>query len=447
MLGKQLALYSPLESRITRQKDSSIMNKSALMKSVALLVFSVACVFAQSQASSPNSASTDSAVRRVQVDTDAASALLVHKAPINYPDAARNAGIQGTVVMKVVTTSSGEVKEVTVVSGDPALAQAAAESVKQWKYKPYQVEGSPAEIETQVSISFHLKARTQPLAAPLGLFRDNAYSNDYFGIYFPLPRDWVRATQLMRGKLTSEGKAQNTFVLLAAVHIPQDTDPLKADSSFTIVALSGASAPATDECKSYLALEANDLHSRKEGEQKGDVIRFSTAGHDFYRGDFEYRDGQDRGALLCTSVKDYMLLWNIRGGSKQAVETAVSTLNSMTPAPPAPRQPPDAPTEPSKDPKRARVAQGVSQGLLIKRVQPVYPAEARYAHIQGTVRLSATINKNGDIVDLEVLDGPIELVVSAVNAVRKWKYRPYLLMGNPVEVQTEIMVNYTLSGL
>jgi len=83
---------------------------------------------------------------------------------------------------------------------------------------------------------------------------------------------------------------------------------------------------------------------------------------------------------------------------------------------------------------------------VIKQAQPVYPEEARFARVQGTVRLRATINKNGDIVDLEVLDGPIELVVSAVNAVRKWKYRPYLLMGNPVEVQTEVIVNYALSG-
>jgi protein TonB len=61
------------------------------------------------------------------------------------------------------------------------------------------------------------------------------------------------------------------------------------------------------------------------------------------------------------------------------------------------------------------------------------------------VRLRAVINKTGDVVDLEVMSGPIELVVSAVNAVRKWKYRPYLLMGEPVAVQTEIVVNYALS--
>jgi outer membrane biosynthesis protein TonB len=60
--------------------------------------------------------------------------------------------------------------------------------------------------------------------------------------------------------------------------------------------------------------------------------------------------------------------------------------------------------------------------------------------------MSAVISKNGDVVDLEVLDGPIELAVSAVNAVRQWKYRPHVLNGQAVEVRTEIMVNYVLSG-
>ena len=59
--------------------------------------------------------------------------------------------------------------------------------------------------------------------------------------------------------------------------------------------------------------------------------------------------------------------------------------------------------------------------------------------------MQAEINKTGDVVDLEILDGRLELAVSAVNAVRQWKYRPYLLLGQPVTVQTQIVVNYTLS--
>jgi protein TonB len=96
-------------------------------------------------------------------------------------------------------------------------------------------------------------------------------------------------------------------------------------------------------------------------------------------------------------------------------------------------------------PQRMKVANGVTAGLLIKRVNPVYPADARSAYIQGTVVLQAEISKTGDITGLELADGPIELAGSAVAAVRQWKYKPYLLMGQPVIVDTQIQVNYQLS--
>jgi protein TonB len=81
---------------------------------------------------------------------------------------------------------------------------------------------------------------------------------------------------------------------------------------------------------------------------------------------------------------------------------------------------------------------------LIKKVNPVYPADARNAYIQGRVLLQAEISKTGDIVDLELVDGPIELAGSSVAAVRQWKYKPYLLMGQPVAVETQIQVIYSL---
>jgi len=97
-------------------------------------------------------------------------------------------------------------------------------------------------------------------------------------------------------------------------------------------------------------------------------------------------------------------------------------------------------------PQRVRVSQGVSQGLLIKRVQPKYPEKARENRIQGSVVLHAMISKAGDIADLSVVTGDPLLAKSAVKAVKQWKYKPYLLQGNPVEVDTEILVNFTLSG-
>jgi len=97
-------------------------------------------------------------------------------------------------------------------------------------------------------------------------------------------------------------------------------------------------------------------------------------------------------------------------------------------------------------PQRVRVSSGVSQGLLVRRVQPTYPPLARQARIQGVVLLQATISKEGDIRDLTLISGHPMLAPAAIEAVKQWKYRPYLLNGEPVEVETQVQVNFTLSG-
>jgi len=97
-------------------------------------------------------------------------------------------------------------------------------------------------------------------------------------------------------------------------------------------------------------------------------------------------------------------------------------------------------------PQRVRVSAGVTSGLLIRKVQPVYPPLARQARIQGTVILHAQIGKDGSIQNLQLISGHPMLVQSALDAVRQWKYKPYLLNGEPVEVDTEVAVNFTLSG-
>lgn len=89
-----------------------------------------------------------------------------------------------------------------------------------------------------------------------------------------------------------------------------------------------------------------------------------------------------------------------------------------------------------------RVSQGVAQGLLIKRVQPVYPPQARSTHLEGAVGLLATISKDGSVTDLKQLSGDALLGRAAMDAVKQWKYRPYLLDGQPVEIQTQITVNF-----
>ena len=88
----------------------------------------------------------------------------------------------------------------------------------------------------------------------------------------------------------------------------------------------------------------------------------------------------------------------------------------------------------------------MSEGDLIRKVQPTYPALARAARIQGTVVLQATISKQGTIENLRALAGHPMLVRAAIEAVCQWRYRPYILNNEPVEVETQITVNFSLAG-
>jgi TonB family protein len=105
-------------------------------------------------------------------------------------------------------------------------------------------------------------------------------------------------------------------------------------------------------------------------------------------------------------------------------------MASATPALPKPSQ------------QSVRISQGVSQGLLIRRVPPQYPSAAKATHTQGEVRIEATINKEGMVVNPKVLRGDAILAHAALEAVHQWRYKPYYLNGQPVEIQTEITINF-----
>jgi protein TonB len=88
----------------------------------------------------------------------------------------------------------------------------------------------------------------------------------------------------------------------------------------------------------------------------------------------------------------------------------------------------------------------ILQGSLIRRVEPTYPPLARQARIQGTVVLAAVISKAGTIDNLRLVSGHPMLAGAAIDAVSQWRYRPYILNGDVIEVETQITVNFVLGG-
>jgi protein TonB len=97
-------------------------------------------------------------------------------------------------------------------------------------------------------------------------------------------------------------------------------------------------------------------------------------------------------------------------------------------------------------PKKVNISGGVAQGMLLQKTIPMYPPIAKAARVQGTVVLQATISKTGTIEGLHVISGPAMLQQAAMDAVRSWRYRPYLLNNEPVEVETTVNVVFTLGG-
>lgn len=276
------------------------------------------------------------------------------------------------------------------------------------------------------------------------------------GLSYALSPDWILATTLMRNQAEADNRTGNS-VVMAAVYVPQNKKLSLSSPFFSLLALHH---PHPD-CGQFLDAMRAQLEKQEKTKIKNAKQAFSAAGREFYRTDFEQKVVLGHRALICTTSNDYVVVWNAGAKDENGLEAVVSTLDSVKPI--VTMQPPQSPSdggdpqsdsaspETSTEPRtsqveRVRVSSGVSTGLLVKKVPPVYPTEARAAYIQGTVILRAEISKEGDIAKLELMSGPIELVGSAVDAVRQWKYRPYLFNGEPVAVDTQIQVNYVLAA-
>ena len=125
----------------------------------------------------------------------------------------------------------------------------------------------------------------------------------------------------------------------------------------------------------------------------------------------------------------------VSGGTGDSPGSVLNSIaNSLAPAMPAPPV--------VRPPRVSRMM----EGNLLHKVQPEYPAMARATRLQGTVVLRAIIGKDGRITNVRLLSGHPMLVKAAIDAVSQWRYRPYYLNGEPVEVETQITVNFILAG-
>ena len=305
------------------------------------------------------------------------------------------------------------------------------------------------------------------LAYEDGSIANDVYTNQCFGISFAIPDGWQVSTQF----LTAYGNAMHIsrgglFLLLI--------DQTQLGSAENRIGLYARDASASTPTVQEFVSAAVHGQINIEGEHRElvrDAYSVDYGGKHFVRAD--YKQSLPNGnkfylALVYTKFRGYYIGENLMAGSPEDLELAVSSLQQMSfeedkPNPKCAMRRDDKPNSggivagvvssaPSARgsnsglPLRVRVSSPVSTGLLVTKVPPQYPDDARKAGIQGQVVLQALIGKNGDVEELSLVSGHPLLAPAAIDAVKQWKYKPYLLNSQPVKVETQIVVNFQLSG-
>ena len=287
-----------------------------------------------------------------------------------------------------------------------------------------------------------------------GTVAGNTYTNEFLGISFPIPTGW----QVISDKAVAlEAGGLRGWVLFTI----ERTDGVLYRNRIAASAVDSSTLTATPQ--HYVSVFVNAEKSKQvDWELLRDVFPVDLAGKHFFREDYkESSAGRTlHRAFVCTKFRGYFLGWTLAAGSPSELEESVNLLQRIRFRDEhalSDNIPGDQPTgivggilgpspqSQSGPPLRVRVSQRVSEALLIARVQPKYPQDARKAGIQGIVVLQSLIDTNGNVKESKIIKGDPSLTSAALDAVKQWKYKPYLLNGQPVEVDTLVSVDFQLS--
>jgi TonB family protein len=393
-------------------------------------------------------ASAQTASQPTAVSEGVITGLLAHRVNPIYPPLARQARIQGAVVLHVIITKSGDVKNVQLISGHPMLAPAAIAAVKQWKYQPYSADGEPVEVETNIQVIFRLAGEPAATGAdsPVEVggnvpcsaaFRDsvggivsaippaapNDGSSSGRANIIPPPR--VRVSEkVMRSRRTE--KVNPAYPPLAV------TEHIEGSVALNVCVTNAGNVGKVELISGHPMLASAAMEAVLQWKYKpyllnGQPVEVET----LVRLNFTVPPGQESEGVV----------------NEQPVPD--TPPYDTQPRAPASQRMPLTPAEHGPPrlaaPERVRVSSGVAQELLVSKVAPDYPPLAQQARIQGTVILRVIITKSGDVESVELVSGHPLLAPAAMEAVKQWKYQPCVLNGTPVEVETQVIVDFSLS--
>jgi TonB family protein len=379
-----------LRKRHLKQRVASIMKEVRMSKTrsisslaAGLGILALACWLVT--ATFPLAAAPQMVADGPGVTVDTGGAVM-HRTGIVYPVDARAKRVQGVVAVEATVDSSGNVVDTRVLNGPIELRRAAQQSVLNWHFAT-----DTAMNTRMVKVSFELPAEPAASAAPVSPV-----------IPLSEPRTNAAPSQL------------NGEPAIARLASPQ-----AVGKRVSAIFIGGISDKARADLMSHLTVRVGDtIAADTMNRLRAEVRAF----------DEHLIVSSGRSS---TGEVDLAILMPGSGASADAFPGVVGGVTAIPP--------------PADGTKRITIGGNVQQAKLISQPKPVYPPEAKQAHISGVVHLSAVIGKDGNIINLAVIDGHPLLVPSAIEAVRQWVYQKTLLNGEPVEIATRIDVNYTLS--
>ena len=357
----------------------------------------------------------------VTVDTGGA---VMHRGSIIYPDAARAKRIQGVVTVEATVDSSGNVVDTRVLSGPIDLRRAAQQSVLQWHFA---MDSSAAT--RQVKVNFDLSAL--PAASPLPAvvpappqmdMASRAAAEEKVRALRSLITDQVQQAQdpaTRQQAMAKINELQSTMNALQARIGP----PSPEGKRLARIATGGMTDSVRNDLLSRLPVHEGDTLSADSLERVRKAVR-------------EFDEHMNMGTGFNTNGEVTLMITMPGSYASGGVPGGVigGIVGGVPAVPPA-----------ADGTKRITIGGNVQQAKLIMQPKPVYPPLAKQARISGVVHLSAIIGKEGNVVNLAVISGHPLLIPSALESVRQWVYQKTLLNGEPLEVSTQIDVNYTLS--
>jgi len=310
-------------------------------------------------------------------------AIAMHRTGVNYPAAAMKAGVQGTVSVQVKLDSTGNVNDAQVLSGPDELRKAVLESVLQWHFT-HEVAGTTRVIQVAFEVP-KAGAVQAGVVAPRGEYTFSS----------PLSAGMVRtAAASTAGRVTS----------IRIVGLPEQ---------------------ATAELAASLPVHEGDEWNGETMQKTNQAVRAF---------DEHLTIQTSRVVQTSSGTPEVSLRISVANTTAAVANTAFAVANTTTAVPVT-----------AGTPGRVKVGGNVQGAMIVSKVPPVYPAVAKQAAVSGMVRLAAVIAKDGSVQELTAQSGPPLLIQAALDAVKQWVYKPTLLNGSPVEVETTIDINFTLN--